>query len=279
MRIGACALVVSGLVVGACSGSVTPVTLDTSVAAASGFPGCTGTFDEQPSPTGAYYATDFGCSSNPHFDDPGDSCGSAACISSGFSEGVCSVGMSNADCQRAVNWYSSGGASYGCGTRLLVTNPENGNSAVVMVLDNGPSCTVENQAGFWVLDVSYPTIMYLFGQEKGYSDRAKIQVTVVSSSIPLGPTSASGGAPPTSSGSGSAPPAPASSIDAGATSARSGPGAPSDAAAPTSCVTDGDCNLGQNGSGKICTNGQCVTGCNADWECPGIQVCVVGTCI
>ena len=56
---------------------------------------------------------------------------------------------SNASCQRAVNWYSIGGASYGCGARLQVTNPANGKSVVVIVLDNGPSCAVENNAGFY----------------------------------------------------------------------------------------------------------------------------------
>ena len=45
---------------------------DSTNAASSGFPGCSGLFNENPSPTGAYYATDFGCSSNPYFTDPGD---------------------------------------------------------------------------------------------------------------------------------------------------------------------------------------------------------------
>jgi hypothetical protein len=169
-------------------------------AASSGFPGCSGLFNENPSPTGAYYATDFGCSSNPYFTDPGDTCGSASCIQSAFDQGVCSNGESNADCQRAVNWYSVGGASYGCGARLQVTNPSNGKSVVVMVLDNGPSCTVENDANFWVLDVSYPTIMYLFGSEEGWADHAKISVVQVGPSTPLGPSDGSGGSSGGSSG-------------------------------------------------------------------------------
>src|SRR5580704_7055215 len=160
-------------------------------AASSGFPGCSGLFNEHPSPSGEYYATDFGCSSNPYFTDPGDACGSAACIDSAYNEGVCSSGQSNAQCQRAVNWYSVGGASYGCGARLQVTNPANGKSVVVMVLDNGPSCTVENDASYWVLDVSYPTIEYLFGSEEGWADHARIHADVVGSSTPLGPTDGS----------------------------------------------------------------------------------------
>ena len=37
-----------------------------SSAAVGGFPGCSGSFNTQPSPSGEYYATDFGCSSNPY---------------------------------------------------------------------------------------------------------------------------------------------------------------------------------------------------------------------
>src|SRR5690242_12242055 len=110
------------------------------------FPGCNGLYNTQPSPTGQYVATDFGCSSNPYFTDPTDTCGSAACIQSAYDEGVCSSSQSHASCQRAVNWYSIGGARFGCGARLLVTNPQNQKSVVVMVLDNGPSCSVENKA-------------------------------------------------------------------------------------------------------------------------------------
>src|SRR5580704_19612016 len=188
-----------GILAQACSSSP-DAPLGSSSAAVGGFPGCSGSFNTHPSPSGEYYATDFGCSSNPYFTDPGDACGSAACIDSAYNEGVCSSGQSNADCQRAVNWYSVGGASYGCGARLQVTNPANGKSVVVMVLDNGPSCTVENDADFWVLDVSYPTIMYLFGSEEGYSDHALINVTTVGSSTPLGPTT--GGTTTPDAGSG-----------------------------------------------------------------------------
>jgi hypothetical protein len=179
------------VIAAACSSTAPTDDIGAENSAVSGFPGCTGLFNTQPSPTGAYYATDFGCSSNPVFSDPGDTCGSASCIQSAFQQGLCASGESNASCQRAVNWYSIGGASYGCGARLQVTNPANGKSVVVIVLDNGPSCTVENNAGFWVLDVSYPTIMYLFGSQEGYSDHAHIQVSVVGASTPLGPTTGS----------------------------------------------------------------------------------------
>jgi hypothetical protein len=192
MRLGTSLVAAGFLLLAACS-SGPEDHASASSAAVSGFPGCSGLFNTNPSPTGAYYATDFGCSSNPYFTDPGDTCGSASCIQSAYDQGVCSSGESNADCQRAVNWYAVGGASYGCGARLQVSNPASGKSVIVMVLDNGPSCTVENDANFWVLDVSYPTIMYLFGSEEGWSDHALIQVNVVGSSTPLGPTN---GSPP-----------------------------------------------------------------------------------
>jgi hypothetical protein len=239
----------------------------TSNAAVGGFPGCSGLFNKNPSPTGAYYATDFGCSSDPYFTDPGDTCGSASCIQSAYDEGVCGSSQSKADCQRTVNWYSVGGASYGCGARLQVTNPANGKSVVVMVLDDGPSCTVENDANFWVLDVSYPTIMYLFGSEEGWGDHARVDAVVVDSSTPLGPVGS--GSPP--------PPPPPPDVDAGSPSDDAGSSGP-DAGSGVSCATDGDCNPGTDGSGQICVDNTCVPGCNADWECPGSTTCVGGQC-
>ena len=236
--------------------------------AVGGFPGCVGAFNRQPSPTGKYYATDFGCSSNPSFNDPGDTCGSAACIRSAFDQGICSNGQSNASCQRTVNWYSIGGARYGCGTRLQVSNPANGKSAVVMVLDEGPSCRVENNAGFWVLDVSYPTIMHLFGSQEGYSDHALVQAVVVDPSTPLGPNDGSA-SPPTPPPPPPPPPSPPSTPEAGVASSPDG---------GTPCNTDGDCNPGSDGSGQICTAGFCVPGCNTDAECPGSTTCVAGQC-
>jgi hypothetical protein len=283
----------------------------TSGAAIGGFTGCSGLFDTHPNPTGSYYATDFGCSSNPSFTDPGDTCGSASCIQSGFSEGVCDSSQSNAECQRTVNWYSVGGAIFGCGARLQVTNPANGKSVVVMVLDNGPSCTVENDANFWVLDVSYPTIMYLFGSQEGWSDHALISAVQVDSSTPLGPTGSSPPPPGGGGGGGGGDDAGASCFvsslgqsgsctlvsDCAAQGGTSTPGlcpgasdvqcctpsagpspAPGGGGGGASCNTDGDCNPGSSGSGEICVSGSCVAGCNADWQCPGDTTCVGGQC-
>jgi hypothetical protein len=186
---------------------------------------------------------------------------------------VCSSDQSHADCQRAVNWYAVGGSSYGCGARLQVTEPSSGKSVVVMVLDDGPSCTVENDANFWVLDVSYPTIMYLFGSEEGWGDHARVNAVVVDASTPLGPVTASPPPPP--------PPPPvdggAPADDAQSPASDSGTSGHDGAAAAT-CSADGDCNPGADGSGMICVDGTCVSGCNADWECPGSTTCQGGQC-
>jgi hypothetical protein len=268
MRIKMSVATVSVLLAAACS-SGRPEGPTGSKAALSGFPGCSGLFNTNASPSGDYYATDFGCSSNPFFTDPGDECGSAACIQSAYDQGVCSSGQSNADCQRAVNWYAVGGASYGCGARLQVTNPQNGKSVVVMVLDNGPSCTVENNVDFWVLDISYPTIMFLFGSEEGQADHALINAVVVDSSTPLGPTD--GSMNPPSSDDGGAGDDSSSGDDSTGDDGSTGP-------TGASCHTDGDCNPGSDGSGQICVGGTCVDGCNANWECPGSTSCVGGQC-
>jgi 3D (Asp-Asp-Asp) domain-containing protein len=44
------------------------------------------------------------------------------------------------------------------------------------------------------------------------------------------------------------------------------------------CRGDGDCNPGNNGSGKICVSKVCVPGCKNDNHCPGVQTCQAGKC-
>lgn len=42
----------------------------------------------------------------------------------------------------------------------------------------------------------------------------------------------------------------------------------------TYCASDGTCNPGGNGSGKICgPQGYCIPGCRTDAHCPGIKIC------
>src|SRR5262245_13994103 len=36
-----------------------------------------------------------------------------------------------------------------------------------------------------------------------------------------------------------------------------------------SCVDDGDCNPGRDGSGLICSQSVCIPGCHAQDQCPG----------
>ncbi len=60
------------------------------------------------------------------------------------------------------------------------------------------------------------------------------------------------------------------------------PGAATDAdEAPTegaACSSDGACNPGNDGSGKICSGGRCVPGCRSDAQCPGSTRCRSGQC-
>jgi hypothetical protein len=133
-----------------------------------------------------------------------------------------------------------------------VTNPSNGKSVVVMVLDNGPSCTVENDAHFWVLDVSYPTIMFLFGSEEGWGDHALIQASVVPSSTPLGPTSSAPPPPPPAAGAGSGD-AGTGPEDSGSPSSDSGPDAGDDGGSANDAPTDSCVLAGQSFGPNTCT--------------------------
>jgi hypothetical protein len=45
------------------------------------------------------------------------------------------------------------------------------------------------------------------------------------------------------------------------------------------CSSDGQCNPGDNGSGRICgAEGSCIPGCRKDYHCPGSKICVSGQC-
>ncbi len=263
-----------------------------------GWSGCTGTYDTSRSPTGAYFVTDFGCSSSPSFTDDSDNCCPSGVVQAG-ADGLCAAGVTTAGCtsdlgtasavtcERAVNWFSTGGTAFGLGTRLRLTRPGTGAAVVVFVVDNGPACYREQQFGGYALDISYPAILALYGEEEGVSNRATVQVTVVPSSTPLGP--AQGSSVTVDAGGGAAPDAPKPPPDSGA-AADTGVTTPAidangvDAAqadagsAAMACASDGDCNPGSDGSGQYCKDGYCVPGCDADWECPGSTSCVDGVC-
>jgi hypothetical protein len=270
----------------------------------SGWSGCSGTYDTTRSPTGAYFVTDFGCASSPSFTDDSDNCCPSGVVQAA-ADGLCPAGVTTAGCtsdvgtasavacERAVNWFSTGGTAFGLGTRLRLTRPDTGAAVVVLVIDNGPACYREQQFGGYALDISYPAILALYGEEEGVSDRATVQATVVPSSTPLG--LAQGSSVAVDAGSGAAldaskptpdagaiadtgittPAADASGVDA----AQADTGAAADAgSAAMACASDGDCNPGSDGSGEYCKDGYCVAGCDADWECPGSTSCVAGIC-
>lgn len=51
-----------------------------------------------------------------------------------------------------------------------------------------------------------------------------------------------------------------------------------DDTAGAACSTDGQCNPGNDGSGKICTAGHCTSGCRSNAQCPGSTRCTGGQC-
>ena len=57
------------------------------------------------------------------------------------------------------------------------------------------------------------------------------------------------------------------------------PAPPNDDPAPgAACSSDGQCNPGNDGSGKICTAGHCTAGCRSNAQCPGSTRCTAGQC-
>lgn len=137
---------------------------------------------------GSYYATSFGCwvdGAGKSHGDSGDNC-IPGCLSKARSAGLC-AGMSGPDCERAVNWYAADAGRFGCLARIKVTNPKNGRSAVLAVLDYGPACWVEQRVSHGVLDMSGRASQYLFGGGQGYQDRSDVVVTEVPATTPLGP--------------------------------------------------------------------------------------------
>ncbi len=149
---------------------------------------CNGSYGTTKVDTGEYYATAFGCwkdsNGNIH-QDSGDNC-IPTCLAQAKSSGLC-AGMSGPQCEENTQWYAADGARFGCLARLKVTNPSNGKSVVVVALDYGPSCTLENKVSHGLVDLSSPTNAYLFGSDQGYLDKALVQVDEVSAATPLGP--------------------------------------------------------------------------------------------
>lgn len=149
---------------------------------------CGGTTGKSKLTNGNYVATSFGRwvdSNGVSHSDPGDNC-IPACLATLQQDGSCS-NLSGPGCERHINWYAADSDRFGCGAKLRVVNPDNGKSVIVEVIDSGPACFVENDAGTGVVDLSNAVAHYLFGGEVGWSDMQKIHVVEVARSTPLGP--------------------------------------------------------------------------------------------
>lgn len=149
---------------------------------------CSGTTGKTKMTNGNYMATSFGCwvdDNGVSHSDPGDNC-IPACLSQIKNMGMCS-GMTGPQCERSLNWYSADRDRFGCGAKLRVTNPANGKTAVVVVIDAGPACWVEDKVDTGVLDLSYRVTEHLFGGQVGVEEKRKVHVVEVDPSTPIGP--------------------------------------------------------------------------------------------
>lgn len=139
---------------------------------------------------GAYSAiTSFGCyvdaNGNSH-GDVDDNC-LPFCIAEAKSAGLCKSGESGKACEQRVGWFIANKDQWGCMARVRVTNTANGKSAVAVVLDQGPACSIERQINSHVLDASGLLTRYLFGEEKSPKERGKVKVEAVPANTKLGP--------------------------------------------------------------------------------------------
>jgi hypothetical protein len=154
---------------------------------------CEGTAGKNRPADGGYYVTSFGCwidEDGNHRGDADDNCipwcqGAAP----ERYEQVC-PGLSGPECERQIGWYTADAHRLGCMSRVKVTNPVNGKAAVLMVLDAGPACWVEDKVDHWVLDMSYPASLYLFNEPKSATEKAEVIVEAVPGDTPLGPADA-----------------------------------------------------------------------------------------
>lgn len=151
---------------------------------------CTGTWGTAQPSDKSYYITAFGCwvdAAGGRHGDSADNC-IPGCLSQLRSMGICSPSQTGKQCEEKLTWFTADVGRFGCGTRVRVTNPANGKSAVAIAIDYGPACWVERSVKRPILDASGRVNRYLFGEDKGASDRAVVHVEVVPSSTPLGPS-------------------------------------------------------------------------------------------
>jgi hypothetical protein len=269
-----------------------------------------GTFNQQPA-SNAYYLTTFGCSAGGTFkgqtfagqtDNTDNCCGAGArtAYAQGLCPGVSTTPAANCKndcqdsescddwrskqtgaikasftCEEEVNWYSTGGNTWGLGTRLClktvgaqgkgkatVSQQVGGRGVVVMVYDSGPQCFIETTLGGHTLDVSSPTTQYLFGDKGiGANDPTKSAVFAIQvpAGTPLGPNDDCD----------------QWALDAGVAPGADGGTTSCNPAAP--CTGDADCNPG-GPLGLICESGTCHPGCHSAEQCPGATDCANGSC-
>lgn len=148
---------------------------------------CSGSTGKTKMQNGNYVATAFGCSikaDGSAYNDPGDNC-IPACLSYLKQNGHCTAGMDGPACERNITWFIADRDRFGCGAKVRVT--ANGKSVVLMAIDAGPACWVENNVDTGVLDMSYRAAQYLFGGPVGFDDGRSVHVVEVSAETPLGP--------------------------------------------------------------------------------------------
>jgi hypothetical protein len=184
-------------------------------------------------------------------------------------------------------YYVASSQRYGCGVHLKITTAS-GKCVVARTDDAGPATFVEQRAGVAVLDSSPTVTNYLFPGvgELGYTDLhshpGRYNVTVVKTTLPLGPCNAASSGGDTSGGdsSGDTSGSDTSGSDTSGSSGSDSSGGSSSGSSGggATCAHDGDCNPGNDGSGLICSGGQCVPGCHSNAQCPGNTTCRSGQC-
>jgi hypothetical protein len=151
---------------------------------------CTGSYGTTKAENGDYYITTFGCwtdASGVTHGDPGDNC-IPACLSKARSSGLCQSSWSGKTCEEKTNYFVADSGRFGCLQRLRVSNPANGKQVIVVALDAGPACWVEQNAQKAILDVAPPVALHLFGGSAfGWSDKKLVHVVEVDNATPLGP--------------------------------------------------------------------------------------------
>ncbi len=152
---------------------------------------CSGAVGKTRPADGLYWLTTFGASnatSGTTCDDAEDNC-IGSCTGSAIQARLCPASQATvpAVCERSIKWFVADQARFGCGARVAVKNPKNGKTVVAYVLDDGPSCFVERRVSAAVLDASPAVNAYLTGSSQHAPGEARVEVTLVSSTTPLGP--------------------------------------------------------------------------------------------